>query len=571
VRTGLRAASRSQEADLLSRARRLKKDPELVLPKCSGECRKCPFDKARRNLGLIAKQGDDKRRLMALASRGDELEKAFAATLLIAIEGKAPVMAPFKTPHGTTTWIKRGKAKREMLVGVQHYDDPYWRIFAIADVVRKNRIHVYSTAKGLICTGVDPAPPGDFVDDSIRRLRFSLKRAGDLWHCPHLAPSEVNSKEGGGKAFLRVDWDSAERSVAVCQSCAKKHKESTFITLVSRIAARDVGDDFDFSVVQKPRCKADCRGCIFKDPPPIPADIMEQYEGGALNDAALIDAYLDTLTSDIEASGELIYMHDDQCFGKNLRRFVRSLEPANEDEETALLAALKKDGRPKLLGRSSAGRLLMDMWDEYAMTALVAVSGDKAVAKEVLRSEKAGEMTATQLVREAAVGSRRKRIIGQLPSYEGLPEVAAFADEVARLYRSHGEEDVIRHVNKYRGGDTHAKSSAYAVLLALGKGEGKKWQYTQTEQDFANFLIPYIRELLDADAAGYHDALQNVLGATGSVKKIEPLAPSGDGGKKKKKKGKKKKGAGTGGERAGASRKAAPVKKKGWLGLGRKK
>ena len=174
MRTGLRAASRSQEAELLSRARKLKKDPELVLPKCSGECRKCPFDRARRNLGLIAKQGDDKRRLMALSSRGDELEKAFAATLLLGLEGKAPVMAPFKTPHGTTTWIKRGKAKREMLVGVQHYDDPYWRIFAIADVVRKNRINVYSTAKGLICTGEDPAPPNDFVDDTIRRLKFSI-------------------------------------------------------------------------------------------------------------------------------------------------------------------------------------------------------------------------------------------------------------------------------------------------------------------------------------------------------------------------------------------------------------
>ena len=137
-----------------------------------------------------------------------------------------------------------------------------------------------------------------------------------------------------------------------------------------------------FSVVQKPLCKADCRGCIFKDPPAIPADIMEQYEAGALNDAALIDAYLDTLTSEIEASGELIYMHDDQCFGKNMRKFVRSLEPANDDEEAALIAVLKKDGRPKLLGRSSAGKLLMDLWDEYAMTALVAVAGERPWPKK---------------------------------------------------------------------------------------------------------------------------------------------------------------------------------------------
>jgi hypothetical protein len=65
------------------------------------------------------------------------------------------------------------------------------------------------------------------------------------------------------------------------------------------------------------------------------------------------------------------------------------------------------------------------------------------------------------------------------------------------------------------------KSVAYAFLLALERGEGKKWQYTQTEFDFAQYLKEPAEKLLKSDPLDYHDALQTLLSATGSTEKIK--------------------------------------------------
>ena len=83
-----------------------------------------------------------------------------------------------------------------------------------------------------------------------------------------------------------------------------------------------------------------------------------------------------------------------------------------------------------------------------------------------------------------------------------------------------GIEDTVRAIEKYRGGDTKVKSVAYAFLLAMDRGEGKKWQYTQTEFDFAQYLREPAKKLLNSEPDKYHESLQNLLSATGSTEKI---------------------------------------------------
>jgi hypothetical protein len=83
-----------------------------------------------------------------------------------------------------------------------------------------------------------------------------------------------------------------------------------------------------------------------------------------------------------------------------------------------------------------------------------------------------------------------------------------------------GVDETVRAIDKYKGGDKKVKAVAYAFLLALERGEGKKWQYTQTEHDFAQYLKDPAIELLESNPDKYHITLQKLLRATGSTENI---------------------------------------------------
>ena len=113
----------------------------------------------------------------------------------------------------------------------------------------------------------------------------------------------------------------------------------------------------------------------------------------------------------------------------------------------------------------------------------------------------------------------RQKVLSQLPNYKSLPSLAKFADSVARTYKTFGEKETFVEIKK-RPDNPKAKSIAYAFLLAFGKGQDKKWQYSQIEIEYGEFLKEYAKKLLDSKPKGYNKALKDLLTASGSEEKI---------------------------------------------------
>ena len=114
----------------------------------------------------------------------------------------------------------------------------------------------------------------------------------------------------------------------------------------------------------------------------------------------------------------------------------------------------------------------------------------------------------------------RQQIIAQLPMYKSLPPLAKFADNVVRSYKTFGEKEALAEIKK-RPDNPKGKSIAYAFLLAFGKGKDKKWQYSQVEIEYGDFLKDYVKKLLNSDPKKYHKSLQDLLSASGSSENIE--------------------------------------------------
>jgi len=86
-RSAVHSASRSRESELLARSRALADDPSPITPICEGDCVLfSPIKSAQRALPKVHAARDDEAKLNRMARQGNQLARAYAATLLIAHE-----------------------------------------------------------------------------------------------------------------------------------------------------------------------------------------------------------------------------------------------------------------------------------------------------------------------------------------------------------------------------------------------------------------------------------------------------------------------------------------------------
>lgn len=518
IRTGARTASKVQEKEMISKAKKIRKNPGLVIPKCEHEG-KCPLDRVRRQVARAQSVADDEKRLSRFAKSGDQLARAYAATLLLAVSEKAPYLAVLRTPYGEIAYAIRGSVKKEKLVGVQNYDKTKWRLLSVLDLATKKGLHIYSTKKGLVCKGHEAAPPDYFVKEMIFALKYDLTRDGDIYACEHISRKDVADKSASTNPYILISWESADKKIAVCQRCASK-KSSIITTINQNMAVPKPEHEFEIDVITPLKCIKECGECEVKKHILVEDDVKEAYIIGNISDSKLIRKHVESFEESLKEGEEKIFVLDGNCYGTNLEAFVDALNPT-ELEGRALRIILEEVKEPVVVSKATPNKVLSLYWEEYGKEALNAILGDEKTADKLFSKGDMSKSSPSHVLKDASVLTKERDIISALPDYTFLPPIAKFADGIARIYMTQGKDDALRAIERYKGGDTRIKSVAYSFLLALDQGASKKWQYTKTEIDFANFLREPALKLLKSEPGNYHDNLQGLLSATGSTKKLQ--------------------------------------------------
>ena len=433
---------------------------------------------------------------------GDQLVRAYAATISLHLAGKVPFLAAARTPLGEVSFAVRGKVDRNCLIGVQHYDHPELRLLALWDVARSRGLHIYSTEEYAFCAPDGPAPPPEYVDEAISLLPYDLDDEGD---CPH-------GKEGGG---IRVRWKGANTSITVCPACAKDI--NTVHVLASRIAAKDPTDDFEVEVVSDLKCLSDCAGCRIKEAYALDRDLIKRYMRAELTDSGLLDEQAKARAQAIRERGDEVYLIGNSCYGKDRERFLAALRGSDAEKEA--VSKLIASRKMSILSRTDqAANLIADLWPEHRDALLAAVASPDVVAR--VTAERA-DLTPAQMVVEAKRMEGHKGIDAALPRFKKLGPVGAYADRVARIYKTEGKEAALRQIEKSKGSDHKLRSVSYGFLSALGEGQTKAWQFTREEADYGQYLAPFAQQLLDEKGDDYAHALKLMLEASGSNEVLE--------------------------------------------------
>lgn len=508
----MKTAPRVQEVNIIARAKKLKEEPSLIIPKCFGKCRKCGFEKLKLQLEKVYKHRDNNIKLSWFVNHGKRLARAYACSILVANAEKLHYLATARFGTDTIPYYIRGKARAKELIGVQYYDDQKLRLLAIAEIAARKKLHVYSCASGLVCTGKVPGIPKELVNQACSEL--GLKQVSDnKYACSHLIT--LSSETG-----LAITLKSADITLTICERCVSAQK-NTFAVIAQYISAKNASDDFNIRLLYQPKCVSKCAKCVIREAAAEADDIIQDYFDAKLTDYTLLRSYTERVKSALSKLQQRLFIAADNCYGTDTISFVNALNPSSE-ERRGVEAMINNLRGPVLLNELSLHEFLTKYWSQAGKYALEAAAQDKEAAEELWQEH----LSPRNLLRIAHRRAKEKELLASLPNYTALPEPAQFADSAAKMYKLKGVDRILKFIDsESKRKDFKVNSVAYAFLLAVAPEYAKniEWRYSKVEKELAAFLKHYVDNLISASSyEDYHLALQSLLSAAGSTEKIQP-------------------------------------------------
>ena len=506
IRVNARITSKVREKDLIAKAEALKEDYELILPKCSKSCRTCPFIRTRMHLERAARFRDDPDKLVKLSRKGDKIARAYAATVGLAHEKKAPYLASAKYPKGSLMFALRGKTPREKLIGVQNYDSPQWRVLSVLDLVKRGRLHFYSFDDQFICTGREPEPPSEYIRKAAHAVG-ATREDGDRFMCPH--DPECSD-------HVEFRWVGSKLSVLLCDQCTVKGK-NTLSRLADGMAVPNVLDNIEISVVRPLKGgPEDCAGLLDK---PVDRELLEEYSSGKIGDRELIDKHMEDVMESLKLDSRRTYVRGDRCYGSDLDAFVSDMTD-DPVEAKALKGLLDGITHPVVVGSGdTVNRLLSAHWKKRGRDSLKAVVPEH-LADKYFDDSDASVASPMKSVRRAAKDAEREAATARIPRYRGLSDYGSFVDGIVRAYKTGGSSSTSAILDGETSSDHRKRSIIHAFNLSLGITT-KEWKFTNEEKEFGKHLEKYATELLESsDPDKHHKAFTTFLREAGVTEEV---------------------------------------------------
>lgn len=518
----VRYTSGGKEGELLTRAKALRKDPTLLLPRLAKGCPDAPFERIRRDLETVKEAKQDSDELHRLSGRGEDLARSLAGLLYYAEEHPDINSAVARHPTGDIPFLPLANASKESLIAVQYYDDPRRLLLGYVHLAKGGffgggGLHFYALEREILCTGREAAPPPEFVRATLERLPYRIAPAAGeatgagtsgrrdasshVMICPHLA-------RGDAEAHLIVRWTSVDRTLKICRKCAR---EDTHLlsSLSESMAIPSLEGEFEVEATL-PIDHAHKGACVLTSLPSLSSSLEKRYRAGRLSDAALLKSFGEDVDRSLESVRSTVLVAGGRCYEGNVEDFLEALGPTPV-ERAALSEVLPTLGRPLICPEARAGKVVELLWKDHSMELLTAAGASPEEARRREAEARSAPGRVAEVLNRMAQHLKEEEAVAQLPSYRDLVPEAALADRLARLMRTSGAPEVERSIARESPPEGKVRGLAWAFLLALGKEGQQAWRFSDTEKEFGEALAPAARKLLHAPAKGYHEALNALL------------------------------------------------------------
>jgi hypothetical protein len=298
-----------------------------------------------------------------------------------------------------------------------------------------------------ISTGNLANPPSDFIKFVIKKIE--LTQIGSVLTCGDIDKKTVETKQFIDKNYLRIEWKSANLTIAICQDCAKS--ENTLFAITKYLLENDISDDFEIDVVGHIVKKIDSKSTH-------ETSHIDKYLSGSLTDIDFIKKNLKDRKESIVESEEKMFILDGKSYGSDVDSFIQALKP-NKYEKMGLEFILNRIDEPIILNDVTPNKVLEIYWKKHGLDAIKSIISDEEVAENFFSLTD----TPSEILETLSKYKDRTEILAKLPDYNNLPPLAEFADHIAKTYKIYGKNKVISELKK-KPNTSKAKSISYAFF-----------------------------------------------------------------------------------------------------------
>ena len=238
---GTKQANEATAKKIRKQLDELLENPRVALPEMRFHGRlswgrKDPVTKSLEKFESVIRHKDDVKWLTKkmVAKREDSLVKAFAGSLRAAHDEDISLVGNFSSgSFGSASFIRRGDGKQGYLAGIQNFNHLTLRLFPWEDHARHG-MFFFSWEGGFVCTGPHPHVPEGWLEDVLKRSRFSFKTSKhdgvDYFVTEGLDGEKVASHSFSGQGYVVLKFHHGPRvAIGFDQFEDNKKKEASFI------------------------------------------------------------------------------------------------------------------------------------------------------------------------------------------------------------------------------------------------------------------------------------------------------------------------------------------------------
>jgi len=491
---GVKQAPKRLEGEILERSRNLADNPALLRPMCAGNCRKCLFDKTFKDIDGISRYKSDPETLIKLASRGsDDMAKAYAGTISLSAAGKIPLLATATIAGEKVSYVVRGSVGNDKLIGCQYYNDPKIRLLFYNSFIKRNKLHLYSFADGLVCANF-PNMPEDYLYEAFWDSPYEFKDDGlDCGHKDAL--------------ILSINVKSLKEDIRICENCAKE--VSTIQYLISRVCAVDPLDDIDVHVIHPYHSEKE------SDMEKVEGDLLKRYLRGEINDRTLLHTIKREKLGSLKKGVTSTYIIGTENYGSDLDSFIAALS-GPEDEKNTLRLFLSSVPESVVIKNGRTSETLTHMWDGH-WRELVSFHTSKEIADRIPEKPKNAP---SQVLSEFHKIFISADVVASLPEFKKPKPMTKLADTLAKAAKVGGGDLVVKTMAGETLRDSKQRCIAAAFALAADPNAALPLHLSDEEWDFTNYLKPFAKAVVEASGERYREAMNTMLTACGSGESV---------------------------------------------------
>ena len=531
---GTKRASDSVQKRLRKNLDVLLEEPHSILPTLSGRTsrgfgRPNKMKSCLKDIEKVINKREDRSWLQKrmASGKGGLMGRAFAGCLAAAHEDEFETVAIFKHPvYGSSSFIRRGRGKPAHLLGLQMHTHPIFRLLAWEELARAG-YWFFSWSNGFICTGLDPAPPEEWVTEGLSSspLKFNINDDG-VWQTGSDEHEIVMNYSNGLVAEIGLDELSKTKEPFV-QSVVLTMSPPRLTELIEiETNYRPNGWPKDLEINQETIDSMDA--------------VIEQWLRLEISDAGLKTHLHAAFCEQLE---EGLVLKENWFANDDKEGFLQELQGSKTELEAVSILLDTLDGGVRVDSAGEAHWLASEvvrMADDSAHSLLKATWGKCGldILEEMfeLTGADADDIYEQQLNSRKAFSGFLKnldekqssvRMMKKFPyDSELLPSPLDFADSLIKKAHSEGVGKTTTMARK--SGEGRKSSMGWAWVCVHGKNDGEAWHYEPSIRDLGGDWVPALKSLWEASktiiddgsSSDYVEAMEKLRNVTGTMESL---------------------------------------------------